>query len=281
MTTRTTTPELEPLARKLIGAMSETFGGQYVRDFLLPHVARPLGVPRDDQAAVCAGLADPVACLRTLYSHYAFARRGKARGDLSTAGVTALQQMTAEHGEKVFGRPGSEIWHRFQEALAAEGANCNETQDRGVVQGLFELAAELGGQSIATWIVRGAETERKIEAQFMRIVDIRGLGPKGTSTFVRDVVYLYEIEDKIEAVERIHIQPVDRWLRLIVREVVPEDGMDHAADWVIAGKVNKYCRRAGVSGVLFNMGCTYFGQKTVREVERFDAEISRLKASLG
>ena len=62
----------------------------------------------------------------------------------------------------------------------------------------------------------------------------------------------------------------------MARHIVPEPGMEKAADWVIAGKVAKYTRRAGVSAIRFNMGATFFGQRRVRDPNRFTDTLARL-----
>lgn len=277
-------PPIKPLdedIQRLISCVAR-FGDKYVEEFLFPHLAKPLKVGRDDHAAVLEALRQPTGALRALYGHYAFARRGKGRQELVESALAVLDLISAKDG---LATPGDDVWAVFETELRSRGMRASETQDRGIVQGLFELAVEVEsegpGESIVTWIERTVHETGAVEGLFNRIVDIRGLGPKTTSTFIRDVVFIYGHEQELEAAEKIHIQPVDRWLRLMAHEAVPESGMREAADWVIAGKVSKYCRRAGVSSILFSMGCTHFGQRVVREVERFDYEIGKLKRSLG
>jgi hypothetical protein len=125
-------------------------------------------------------------------------------------------------------------------------------------------------------MLNGIAQTKRLELQFERIVDIRGVGPKSTSTFMRDVVYMFGYEDKVEPADRIYIHPIDRWLRMMARYLVPEPNMDKAADWIIAGKVSKYSRRAGVSGIAFNMGSTYFGQKIVKDPSRFEEVLKKV-----
>lgn len=277
----TVRPQVEPLdqeVQRLIEHVATTYGLRYVEEYLVPHLARPLGLQRGDKAGVVAALRDPVGALRVLYGQYGFSRRGKSRDDLAEAALSAVDKVAGLDG------PGSSAWSAFESDLTAQGGRPVEIQDRGVVQGLYELAQEVAeahdGASIVGWIDQSARATGRVEEVFNRIVDIRGLGPKTTSTFVRDMVYILGREDDLEPAEKIHIQPVDRWLRLMAVETVPEPGVRDAADWVIAGKVTKYCRRAGVSSILFSMGCTSFGQRTVREVERFGYEIAKLKRYL-
>jgi hypothetical protein len=109
-------------------------------------------------------------------------------------------------------------------------------------------------------------------------VDIRGVGPKTTSTFLRDVALLYGLEDQIDHIDRLYLQPVDRWTRLLAEMIVAELDEEHVADWIIAGKLAKYTRRAGVSGVRFNMGTSYFGTRRVFSPERLPECLNSLLA---
>ena len=63
---------------------------------------------------------------------------------------------------------------------------------------------------------------------------------------------------------------------MMARYLVPEPSMDKAADWIIAGKISKYTRRAGVSGIAFNMGTTYFGQKLVKDPANFETFLKKI-----
>jgi len=146
-----------------------------------------------------------------------------------------------------------------------------EQLNRGIVQGLPELAQEIEGQggsgSIALWIVDAARKTGRIENQFMRMVEVRGVGPKLSSLILRDVVYLFNLEDRIDPVDRLYFQPIDRWTR-VCAEFVVEDYED-AADWILAGKLSKVARKSGAKGVMFNMGVTYYGTRVVHSPEQF------------
>ena len=79
----------------------------------------------------------------------------------------------------------------------------------------------------------------------------------------------------------------DQYLKLITQ--VPDDvviefiscdpyiaGIDEAADWILAGKVSKYARCAGVSGIRLNMGMSYFGAHHVRSPDQVDEALAGL-----
>lgn len=280
--TRPDAPPLDPRAVAIMRKMAGEFAERYAEEFLLGHVRRSLGGAVPDKPSTAERIENPFDALLVFYAHYAFARRGKDRDDLSKLAADALRRLAATTPfEKVLEQPdGTALWTAFEQVCQDAHKKSGEQQNRGPIQGMLELAQEIYREdpelSLGTWIVDSLEEDGKLEDRHMRIVDIRGVGPKSASTFVRDMVWLYDAEDDIEPADRIYVQPVDRWLRLMVKYVVPEPGLDDPADWIVAGKVSKYTRRAGVSGIGFNMGTTYFGQKVVQNPAKFESELREL-----
>lgn len=276
------TPPLLPEMQFLYSAFAGKYCDKYLDTFLIPQLQKATGKKFITIEEWREELEHPLAALQVFLGFHGFSRRGKDRDEYSRNVLKALgktlEQRTVE--ELLTKADGTCLWDAFDMECQARGRKSNEAQNRGLVQGLLELAQEIYREdqsgSIATWIIDGIQDAGRIEPQFLRVVDIRGVGPKSTSTFMRDVIYLYDLERQVLPADRIYIQPVDRWLRAITRFVVPEDNMEKAADWVVAGKINKYARRAKVSGVRFNLGLTYFGQRIVREPERLEFEIKQL-----
>lgn len=268
--------ELDPRAVRVLQRVADDFGARYAEEFLYPHLRKVLGIEQEDPELIRDAYFTARGSLLAFYCHYAFARRGKDRDDLSQFALDAVMRV---QGDGDFNRvleadDGSALWEAFAAICQERRRKNNEAQNRGLIQGMLELSQEIYQKdesgSIAKWLLDGIAETSRLESQFERIVDIRGVGPKSTSTFMRDVVAMFGYEDKVEAADRIYIHPIDRWLRLMARYLVPEPGMDKAADWIIAGKISKYSRRAGVSGIAFNMGSTYFGQKIVKDPARFE-----------
>ncbi len=272
---------LEPRAVALMHRLADEFGEKYINELVYQPIQRVARTGSADSDAIRDALGDPAACLKVFLGLYAFARRGKDRDDLSNSAITSVNRLFQSfEADDILNRPdGTDLWRIFEEVSAEKGKKPHESQNRGMIQGLLELVQEIyaedGRGSIALWIADAAQYGA-VEEEFTRIVDIRGVGPKGTSTFIRDIVQIYDLEASVEPSNRIYFQPVDRWLRSIARLIVPEDKMAEAADWIVAGKISKYTRRAGVSGIRFSMGTTYFGQRVVRIPERFKEEVWQL-----
>jgi len=278
------TPPLDSKAVFLYQIIAGKYCEKYVSTFLIPQLQKTTKKSFLTLEEWQTELETPLSALQVFLGYYGFARRGKDRDECSRTALKAINTVLENQSiQDLLVQPdGTELWNAYEAECQSKGCKCNEAQNRGVVQGLLELAQEIYREdkngSIATWLVEAVEKSEHLEPQFLRIVDIRGVGPKSTSTFVRDIAFLYDLEKDIHPADRIYIQPVDRWLRAITEYVVPEPGMEKAADWVVAGKINKYARRAKVSGVRFNLGLTYFGQRVVRDPERLSTEIKHLLA---
>ncbi|MCW5937585.1 MAG: hypothetical protein KIT11_09805 [Fimbriimonadaceae bacterium] len=283
---RSDLPALEPGAVALMRHFEGDFADRYITELLVGRIRRTLGWSVPDKSNLAELLTDPYKALAAFYGHYAFSRRGKERDLVGGLAIGALNRLAEQTGfEEALQMPdGSKLWEAFCKVCEERGKNPTEAQNRGPIQGMLELVQEIHrldpSLSVSTWVARDVEKTGLVEPQYLRMVDIRGLGPKGTSTFLRDMVWLYDVEEKANPAERIFVQPIDRWQRQIVKHVVPAEDQGARADWVIAGKLAKYTRRAGVSGVRFNMGVTFFGQRIVHKPEDFEGAVRTLLVGL-
>jgi len=273
---RSTGPaELGPIAYQLFNHLAGPQAERAINDQLLPVLQASAKAPESNQDSVRDTFEHPFNALHAFFAHYAFARRGKDRDDLSSMAVSALRRVTTAEtiNDLLKQDDGSAVWEAFCQICIERRRKNSEQLNRGLIAGMIELAQEIYALdeigSITGWIADSVEQTDRIEAPFLRIVDIRGVGPKTTSTFLRDMVLLFELEDQIDHADRLYVQPVDRWLRLAAPLLVPEANIEAAVDWVIAGKIAKYARRAGVSGIRLNIGNTYFGSHDVREPGRY------------
>lgn len=274
--------EIKPRALVLMRAMAGEYADLYVEDELLPslQVAAQSSSPTLDD--VKAALTDPFRGLRALYGHYAFARRGKDKHDLAALAIEALNRVVSpETFEQFLRQPHADsLWTAYEDVCRGRSRKPLEQLNRGIIAGLAELAQEIyredGVGSVVNWIVRSINGSDRVEDEFLRMVDIRGVGPKMTSVFIRDVVFLFGLEERLDPVDRLYVQPIDKWIRLIAPYIIEEPGIAEAADWILAGKLAKYTRRAGVSGVRFNMGTTAFGSGSAHTPQRFHESIREI-----
>lgn len=272
-------------AEVLLDEMATVFATHCLEETLLPALARTTRSTMATFDAVRESLLDGYAGLETIYSRYAFARRGKERLELASLAVESLRRTTSrDHFGQFLDLPDADLlWDNFADACLEHGRKPTEHLNIGVVKGMAELAQELhrSGRSgsIVQWVVDSVEQTGRIENVFVRITNIRGVGPKIASLLLRDTVLLFGLEPRLHPLDRLYVQPIDKWLRLIAPHVVSEPNVDTMADWVLAGKIAKVCRKGKVSGVRFNLGASYFGSRDVRQPEHFARRIASIVGS--
>ncbi|MCZ7580492.1 MAG: hypothetical protein M5U21_06695 [Fimbriimonadaceae bacterium] len=279
--------DVRPECQSLMRMMSGEPADRYVAELLLPTLQHAMDIDEPSISEVRNGLLDPYLCLKAIYGYYAFSRRGKDRHELASLSIEALESCTSPEniGQFLALADADSLWNAYVEVCGERKKKPMEQLNRGVIAGIAELAQEIheldGSGSIAGWIVKGVRANQRIEPQFLRMVDVRGVGPKLTSLLLRDVVFLFEIEPRIDHMDRLYVQPIDKWMRLIAPYVIDEPDAADYADWVLAGKIAKHARRAGVSGIRFNMGTAYFGLRIARSTEDFVARIEAMTQGPG
>jgi hypothetical protein len=283
MAMRTTSMiELRPETLAILRNVAGDWADRFISLSLVPGLATSTRISNANLRDVRTALEHPFWCLHAFFHHYAFARRGKDREELASLACQALRRLSDPDGFSTILQEadGHRLWESFEELCAERKRKPNEQLNRGILAGMLELAQEVyrldNVGSLCGWVKTGLIRTNHLEPAFLRIVDVRGVGPKTTSMFLRDLVLLLDMEDSLDHADRLYVQPVDRWLRLFAEAIVPEEEIFDAVDWVVAGKVSKYTRRAGVSGIRFNMGASYFGHKEVREPERFEHALTLL-----
>jgi len=271
-------PEMRPESVALFRAMSGAKADHYIGEVLVPSLARSCRASHSLEA-LSEQLQNSYRCLEMMFGHYAFARRGRDRFELSEIALEALHRTCKEDefGNFLALDDAESLWISFDEICRERGRKSMEQLNVGVIAGIAELAQDIFRQdssgNIALWIARGVLQTRRIEPQFLRMVDVRGIGPKITSLILRDIVLLFDLEQALEHSDRLYVQPIDKWMRAIAPFVIEEPNAENLADWILAGKLSKYARKAGVSGIRFNMGTTWFGMREVRAPEFFESTV--------
>jgi hypothetical protein len=269
--------ELTAESRQILQHLALVHGKEFASRKVLSPIERTVRLGPD--TPLREELLGAYPALRVILAQYAFGRRGREREELVPCALRALDSINL--GEVIKERTGVALWEAFVEVAEGRSVKPNEPQNRGVFQGLLELAQEIyrldGEGSIVGWVVNGVVRTGQLEPQFLRLVDIRGLGPKNTSTFLRDVSYIYELNDLTRPSHRIHALTVDKALRGLAPHIFPENGLHEAADWILAGKAQKYARRAGVLPALLTMGVTNFALQHHKIADQYDKLAEALK----
>lgn len=244
-------------------ALACSLAGEPAEHFLTELLSHGLGGARGtwDAPAIAERLNDPALCLRAIYSRYAFSRRGKDRKALAELAGAALDAVLAS------GKPLAEIsidsvWEHYCQGCDAAGRKAAPDLNRGVVLGLAGLAQTVArdkGVSLARHAANAVREHGRIEPIFFGIVELRGVGPKVAATMLRDWVYAYDAEANVVFRDSIYLQPIDRWTRFTAPYLLEDTNAAEFPDWILAGKLGKAARTAGVSGIRVSMGISWLG----------------------
>ncbi|CUU38400.1 MAG: hypothetical protein N2045_08870 [Fimbriimonadales bacterium] len=263
--------EVERILNRLAGEKAERFQ----KEVLYPQLARAMRIASSQAQDVREALADPYYAFRAMLGYYAFAKRGNDRLEYSGFALQALERVLEGKKENFAAFLESDdapqrLWSAFEAVCKENQRKVNEQLNRGLIEGLTGYAqriyAEDGIGNIWTTIQRDIVRTGRVEPIYNTITDIKGIGPKVGALVLRDMVALYDLEPTIDPGDYHYLQPVDTWIRRIGPMLTDEITND-TADWVIAGKLSKLCRRNRVSGVRFNQGVQYLAIVEVRQLD--------------
>lgn len=86
---------------------------------------------------------------------------------------------------------------------------------------------------------------------------IISVGPKIAAFYLRDVVSVYSLDEKVSPESSYCLQPIDVWVRKLARKTGIVDSS--ANDLNIQEAIVTVCKKEGVSPLLFNQGAWYIG----------------------
>ncbi|MCH8274058.1 MAG: hypothetical protein IH851_04645 [Armatimonadetes bacterium] len=248
----------------LLRALAGEPADRYLAEFYMPAMANAVGLETPALDQLKTALSDQEMAFRAFLANYAATRRSPAREQIAPVFLHALDLTLGgnDFAEYLESHDAEALWLSFDEAWT-ERTGKSAAPLRPVLEGTAELVFEIfethGHGNVFRWACDEIARSRRVEAVFLRLKAIRTLGPKTASHFLRDTVILYDLEDDVDYADRIYLQPISSVVRRLAARIVPEAAGKRLPDWVLAGKMSKQARLAGVSGVRFNIGCAYLG----------------------
>lgn len=261
MPTQAPPADIQILINRMAGAPADS----YISEVFVPTACRILGSRNYTVESIKSKLTDPRSAFIYFLSNYGNVSRRARTYIASMRLAEAVSRTIADCSfEEFLGSRDSEaFWESYIEVCSEDAKKVNPTLEMPVIIDLtnlaFEIYDELGHGNIVAWIRDEISESRRCDAAFSRLVGIRTFGPKAASTALRDMVFLYELEDQIEYSDWLYLQPINKVVRQIAKIILPEEGA--LPDWILAGKVSKAVRLSQTSGVRFSMGCSYFGYR--------------------
>lgn len=269
---------------RILSRIANDKANGFQREVLYPQVARAMRLSSSLPEEVREALADPYYAFRAMLGYYAFAKRGNDRLEYSGFALQALERalMGSKENFPAFLESGDapqKLWEAFVQVCQEHQRKVNEQLNRGLIEGLAGYAQRIyqedGIGNIWTTIQRDIVRTGRVEPIYNTITEIKGIGPKVGALVLRDMVALYDMESIIDPSDYHYLQPIDTWIRRIGPLLTNEITND-TADWVIAGKLSKLCRRNRVSGVRFNQGVQYLAIIEVRYLDHLKDYLRQL-----
>lgn len=250
---------LDPSAIALLRQVAEEDADAYLREALLPAWADALECePAMD--VVRSAARGGRGALRLVLCRYVFGHRRFLRFRAAEAAAEAIDQVVTDVDQFLRRGDGDAFWASFAARLTPK-AQKSQDQLRALVEGVLSLCFDVyrhsGEESLIWWMAEEVRETSRVEHLHEILREIRGLGPKSLSRLLRDVVVVFDLERRVHPADRYLLTAVGRPIRMLAAEIVPESRERKLPDWILAGKVSKACRLAGVSAARFNMGAEW------------------------
>ena len=133
----------------------------------------------------------------------------------------------------------------------------NNHKDRDMVIDAIRYIKGLEGYNIVSHAVEQIKAKH-LQSAHREIDDIKQIGHKLASLFIRDVVFLFKLESYLSPEDQNYCQPIDTWVRQIVSKL--EITVNGQRDEDVAVAIVKKCTEVGVSSLLFNAGAWLVGK---------------------
>jgi len=137
----------------------------------------------------------------------------------------------------------------------------NKEGDRLMVVSLVNFIQFNNGKNILHFLIEQIKSKKIAEA-YQHLDGIWSIGSKIASLILRDVVYIYELENYLSDEDYYFLQPIDTWVHNLSKgiELVNNDKIyrDEAKD------ITDKCFEFGVNPIHYNQGVWYVGANSLK-----------------
>lgn len=132
----------------------------------------------------------------------------------------------------------------------------NKKGDRLMVISIINFIQSIEHHNILFYLIELIKS-RQIAEAYQQLDNIWSIGPKIASFILRDIVYIYELENMLETKDYYYLQPVDTWVHQISRNIgiVEKDDIYNNEALDIVDK----CHEFEVNPIHYNQGAWYMG----------------------
>ena len=248
----------------------------YQTEVLVPGMEQSLELKLPDRKAIRAALRDPMNSLKTFFGCFAFARAG---GEQAGYGKICIKLLCDSQY-----RDGQHFLAAFREACMQKGFKTNDKLTSDVVLQGYNWHFGCDGKG-APWFEKAGSQIRetgRVLPIYLDLLLVRGIGEKIAAFLCRDLVWIFDCEDRLLSSEKLLIQPIDRWVRSISVQLWPEfeKFADRTSlDFLFASNICAATAKLKQSDVEFNQGSWYFGSQRVRDSNQLLTQLEVLQSS--
>lgn len=135
--------------------------------------------------------------------------------------------------------------------------------DRCRIRGAVKLHQK--HDHLLEWVKKAVEDGGGLEPVYDELTGIKWIGRKIATFYIREAVWVWDVEDEVADCDCQYLHPIDRWVER-VGEFLNSDLQD-ASDSEIAEWLAEACNEYSISNVRFNQGAFYAGAKKTGDCE--------------
>ena len=172
------------------------------------------------------------------YTKYGYTTKKKARG----------------HSKEL--KKALDAEYPYNPAKTGKKSITGRKTDREMVIDSLRLVSELTryDHSLIKYTI---ENVKNLPQVYDTITNIRYVGPKTGSLFIRDAAVFYKLEDRLKENDHQYVQPVDTWVRQMCERFGWIEENTNTKN--IVKTMTQECKKADVSPLRFNQGLWYLG----------------------
>ena len=244
--------------------------GEYLSGFLLPEISKIACSKIGDRRDAIAALNSPDVSTSFALYYFAFARAGGERA--------GYKNLALKMFETTKGKNFASVWPAFAELCRKAGVGANEKLNRRPIEGLMQVhhSGHFGDAGLFAGIADQVRKTGVLAKTYLELLEVVGLGEKISAFLLRDLVWIYDLEERVAPTDRMFLQPIDVWVRRAAEAVFMRPFPERVPSLTIGHLLAEACRQAQVSGIAFNQGAWFFGSQKVKKVDGYRKMLGEL-----
>ncbi len=211
---------------------------------------------------------DAIHALLEFVDSYGYERQGSARAYRIIA-KRVINKIFGDNISNVTQKDAEVAWYLYKQIAEDDFGSLKLNVTHNPLNsdgGVLDRLSERSKNNIYRYVARLLQTER-IEQAHSFISSIRGVGPKITSLYLRDIAYL-----ELNSAKHYHflLQPIDTWVNQAVEIILshtPEKTLKNPSDK--QKLIVDLCRDADCSPIDFNQGAWIAGSTIAQDYGTF------------